>query len=370
MPEFIPITVDDALSALSKSNLTIFSLLQRVLQAGNTMVPPEIAAQRNDLVQKARDIAEMLIVNGGHLDQWALEYSTETYRREIVSLIQPLSGFHFNGKQACLEKLEAFSIDAMEKSMEKIIPHFFKLLGIILDADLDRRRSKPAGAEDADSEESDSSSGESENGRTETFASSNSEGGNDDEMGYDGESEGDGMEIDGAPRQQPAAKKKRRKRRTQNRSMRNAALLKIKRVLVAAIIGNSANERFNALQCVVGFFCDSKCVPEAVVELLSHMGVSVSTTTVHNMVTSLVKSAKLRLQTLPRSNIAYDNFDMDFKVAQPTPGNTGFHWSATSATFIPLRSAEPEDVKFTKELHATSPYNKDLDLNDPSCYLD
>jgi len=60
-------------------------------------------------------------------------------------------------------------------------------------------------------------------------------------------------------------------------------------MLITVIIGNSSNECFNALQCVIGFFLESKCAAEGRIELLAHMGVLVSTQTTCNMVQSLMK---------------------------------------------------------------------------------
>jgi hypothetical protein len=106
-------------------------------------------------------------------------------------------------------------------------------------------------------------------------------------------------------------------------------------VVIIVIMGHSSNERFNALQSVIGFFMESKCTPESVIELLAHIGVSVSTQTTQSMINSLTKSAAYRNKHLPPSMIIYDNFDMDFKVAQPTIGKAGSHTSMTSATFAP-----------------------------------
>jgi hypothetical protein len=133
-------------------------------------------------------------------------------------------------------------------------------------------------------------------------------------------------------------------------------------------MGNSSNKDFNALQCVVGFFLESKCTPEAIIELLAHMGVSVSTQTTRNMVNSLIRSARLRNKGLPPSMFIYDNFDLDFKVAQPTAGKAGTHVSMTSATFALYAGAGLGDLRFTKELYATSPFNKDLAPGDPRIY--
>jgi hypothetical protein len=64
----------------------------------------------------------------------------------------------------------------------------------------------------------------------------------------------------------------------------------------------------------------------------------------------------------------YDNFDMDFKVAQPVAGHQGLHMSATAATFAPYVDIEPGDLKFTKELHSMSRFNKDLQPDDPKIH--
>src|ERR1700676_684361 len=120
------------------------------------------------------------------------------------------------------------------------------------------------------------------------------------------------------------------------------------------IMGHSSNECFNVLQCIIGFFLESQCTPEGVIKLLVHIGVSVSTQTTRNMINSLTKSAAHRNKHSPSSMIIYDNFDMDFKVAQPTAGKAGSHTSMTSATFAPYAHGfVPGDLKLTKELHAT-----------------
>jgi len=100
-------------------------------------------------------------------------------------------------------------------------------------------------------------------------------------------------------------------------------------------MGHSSSKCFNALQCVIGFFLESKCTPEGVIKLLAHIGVSVSTQTTCNMINSLTKSAAHRNNDLLPSMIVYDNFDINFKVAQPTVGKAGLHTSMTSATFAP-----------------------------------
>ena len=78
--------------------------------------------------------------------------------------------------------------------------------------------------------------------------------------------------------------------------------------------------------CVIGFFLVSKCTPEGVIELLLMQ-------TTCNMFDSLTKSAAHRNKHSPSSMIIYDNFNVDFKVAQPTTGKASSHTSMTSTTF-------------------------------------
>jgi hypothetical protein len=138
--------------------------------------------------------------------------------------------------------------------------------------------------------------------------------------------------------------------------------------MITCILGHSSNEGFNAFQAIIEFFCDSKLVQEVICEMLAHMGVSVSLATTRNTVKSLRKHTNGRLNNLPPGNMIYDNFDMDFKVAQPVAGHQGIHISTTAATFAPYVDVEPGDLCFTKELHATSKYNKDLRPEDPRIY--
>ncbi|KAF8869013.1 hypothetical protein CPB85DRAFT_1162090, partial [Mucidula mucida] len=91
-----------------------------------------------------------------------------------------------------------------------------------------------------------------------------------------------------------------------------------KRVVILSILGNSSNERFNSLQSIIGFFLESKQCPEVIVELVSHMGVSVSLGSIQNMIDSLHAKARKRLESMENCNTIWDNFDMDFATAQPT----------------------------------------------------
>ncbi len=108
-----------------------------------------------------------------------------------------------------------------------------------------------------------------------------------------------------------------------------------KQVMILSVFGHSSNQKFNVFQAVIGFFLESKQCPEIILEMVAHMGISVSVQSVLWMVNSLSKKAEERMKTLGPSNNIYDNFDMEFPVAHPTPDHQKYHLSATAVTFTP-----------------------------------
>jgi hypothetical protein len=74
---------------------------------------------------------------------WTLKVARETYRAEIITLIHPQTGFHFRATHASLEQLENFSMVDMRKKIKEATPSLWELLGVLLDANLTRRRTAP-----------------------------------------------------------------------------------------------------------------------------------------------------------------------------------------------------------------------------------
>ena len=86
-----------------------------------------------------------------------------------------------------------------------------------------------------------------------------------------------------------------------------------------------------------------------------HASLSISLTTIHNMISSLSTKAHERLKSLSHNLLAsfvYDNFDMDFKSWMPTvekPGSTLTH--ATSAfAFLLAHGVVTDDLKCSEML--------------------
>ncbi|KAG2134981.1 hypothetical protein BD769DRAFT_1353025, partial [Suillus cothurnatus] len=144
-----------------------------------------------------------------------------------------------------------------------------------------------------------------------------------------------------------AFEKCRSRKRQCRAAERNSALLTIRAVVMISICLQTSNEQCNLLQGWLGFFMKSTCVPEKVVEVFAHAGLSISLTSIHNAVSSISKeiSSKIKheVRTL-QAGFAYDNFDIQFKAAQPTLEHRGCFVSATSATVIPLYGIDNDNV--------------------------
>jgi hypothetical protein len=182
-----------------------------------------------------------------------------------------------------------------------------ELFGILLDADPNRRRTVPSDEvmdEDVEMELADIA----------TAVSGNDEGSEEEESGDksghkadagDEETDNNGSNLPTSTSEPLLKKQHYCKQNCAQRNrillfivshsthfMKSSAYLQMKKcVLLVVIIGNSSNECFNALQCTISFFLKSKCAAKVIIELLAHMGISVSTQTICNMVQSLTKSA-------------------------------------------------------------------------------
>ncbi|KIK79759.1 hypothetical protein PAXRUDRAFT_160419, partial [Paxillus rubicundulus Ve08.2h10] len=100
--------------------------------------------------------------------------------------------------------------------------------------------------------------------------------------------------------------------------------------------------------------------PTQVIDVLSHAGLSTSASSINNVVNSLSKESmcaiKKSVQTL-QTAFAYDNFNIDFKTAQPTVEHQSTFFTQTSllmtsATTIPLYGVvDPADLRCLEQIH-------------------
>ena len=103
---------------------------------------------------------------------------------------------------------------------------------------------------------------------------------------------------------------------------------------------HSTNQRCNSLQSIIGVFLHACNTPDAVLELLAHLGVSISPSTISTAVSNLSKESSSNIQKLGRTLLtlyAYDNLDVDLKHLVPTvenPLNTLVH--LTTGSMLPV----------------------------------
>ncbi|KAF9003895.1 hypothetical protein BDQ17DRAFT_1241875, partial [Cyathus striatus] len=121
----------------------------------------------------------------------------------------------------------------------------------------------------------------------------------------------------------------------------------------------------NALQCVLGIFLHSCNAPEAVCELMSCIGLSISMTSINHAVNYLSHEANKEMHKLGQTFLtayAYDNLDIDLKHTVPTAEKT--HDTLvhlTTGTLIPLHEVTLGDLDCSEELWKSSLNNRSKD---------
>jgi len=126
----------------------------------------------------------------------------------------------------------------------------------------------------------------------------------------------------------------------------------------------SSNQNCNTFQSVVGIFLHSCNTPETAIDLLSRLGVSVSSKTISNATHSLSREAERGMKKLGHTLLAgyvYDNLDIDFKRSVSTvekPQDTLVH--LTTGTMLPLHHINLDDLDCADKLWKISPLNPEF----------
>ena len=142
-----------------------------------------------------------------------------------------------------------------------------------------------------------------------------------------------------------------------------------KTVTILSIIMHSRNRKVNAFETTIGLFLHSCRTPEKVINVLAHLGISISINSIHRAVDSLSAESASHIRALGQSLLvawAYDNFDVDLKSSAPTiekSGSTLRH--LTSALLYPLQhDVQLEDLKCSEELWKRSRLNPNAEIAD------
>ena len=88
-----------------------------------------------------------------------------------------------------------------------------------------------------------------------------------------------------------------------------------------SIMLQGTNQKCDQLKVVFGIFLHSCSTPEKAIDTLTHMGVSISIDSIHDMIHSLSLETYETLHKMGQTLLvayAYDNFDIDFKTHLPT----------------------------------------------------
>ncbi|KAJ3576995.1 hypothetical protein NP233_g2 [Leucocoprinus birnbaumii] len=342
---------------------------------------------------------------------YMMGYATAELKQQLEALTKSDAGYHFTAQNVSTEQIEACNIAKLSKGMERIAPDVWSLLGHLLLADPDiirkrewarKKKAKKACVkpqkvvkdiasveeqpmedeiEDLENhEESDMSMDmdnertddcdiedihdgdktlvESEDDELQESSSEDSRRDNSDSESVDEESDEEELDVgdsDEDSDEEDLGEVEDDSEETPDDSLsvlerRDAELLCIKKIVCMSVFMHSTNHRCNTLQAMVGLFLQSCCAPETVVELLAHLGLSISTTTIQRAVSSLSakSAAKIRAAGSTLTTMyAYDNLDFYLKHATPTMENT--HDTdlthVTSASEFPLyHGVTPEDL--------------------------
>ncbi|KAH9919663.1 hypothetical protein B0H21DRAFT_702085 [Amylocystis lapponica] len=270
--------------------------------------------------------------------RWACDYVKATCASEVTALVQKQTGLHFNARGATNTQLETFAISEIAKTMLTVAPRLWDMTGVLLEANpaLGRRDGNIRSGHDYGGPDLDMSSINSDEYWKDEFDLP------DVEM-ESGETRG--------VAQGPASA-----------SDSEDEYWRHKKVVCISIMMQSTHQRCNALQSMVGIFLHSCNAPEAIVELLSRIGISVSRSAIDDAISSLSREAASDIKELGRTcctAYAYDNFDVDIKHVTPTvekPQDTLLH--LTSGTLLRLdHGVTTEDLQCSEELWKKSDVN-------------
>lgn len=225
---------------------------------------------------------------------------------EVSSLAEKESGWHISANHAHARQLEHFNISEMSRKMLQQAPVLSRLIGMLLDSGPVRTTRQSRFADEKIQFELGLNPASVDTGR-------------DDEDEYwwaadlnmdDGNIASSMEGGDSAKPDVPGAAGRAEQLRKSHRKAieRGSTLLDIvsaiqlcgrlcccahapyrlqRRVVIISILMFTTNQKFNALAATMGMFFHPTSTPELVVEVFAHAGLSVSITTIHNMVNSL-----------------------------------------------------------------------------------
>ncbi|KAF8969024.1 hypothetical protein BDZ97DRAFT_1654271 [Flammula alnicola] len=183
------------------------------------------------------------MIEGTAVKTWAINVTRESYALELQMLVEESPEWRFSALHASSRKVEEFKIDEMARKIKTRAPVLWNLLGSLLSTS---NRSTPDENPMEEDESSDSELWE-----------------------HFGDIDLEGMIEMIKDDNQGSARKHRR-------AAKKEAILTVKRVVIISILMQGRNQKTNALESIIGIFLHSCRTPEKVIDLLAHMGISIS----------------------------------------------------------------------------------------------
>ncbi|OCH86114.1 hypothetical protein OBBRIDRAFT_738596, partial [Obba rivulosa] len=260
---------------------------------------------------------------------WAIATVKRLCKNELTALAHKNTGLHFNATKASEEQLQEFETELLAETMQTRAPVAWELFGALLEANTTlanrRRKRKHKPCQRATRQASPHSSQPAETGDA---------------------------DVEMPPAAQNSHKDQGRCKKEHVR----------KSVLCMSIMLQSTNQRYNALQTMVGIFLHACSAPKAVIDLLSRLGLSISRSAINYAINHLSADSARQIEKLGRtllSQKAYDNFDVELKHLVPTvekPHDTLLH--LTSGMLIKLEHGVVlDDLCCSDELWLNSIHN-------------
>lgn len=302
----------------------IISLLKNAELTDNT--PVEEMAQRLDEILGAmkqnKDTSPQLL-------KWANEHVQSTYASEILTLVRTTQGFHFGARKATAAELGAIDIDTIASNMRELAPELWDLLGLLLLADpvsnerRTRAREKRQEKKKEAKERAAKATAKDRDGdvtmasiEPENLESANKDADEEDywedmadpadifndQSGEESEEEEEGLKNSAAEREKALITIVRLLHPVSRSSKLNSGQ---KKVVCISVMMHSTNQRCNSLQTLLGIFLHACNAPQTVVELMAHLGVSISTTAINHAVDSVVDIGYTHVYDL---QVAYSYF--------------------------------------------------------------
>ncbi|KAG1797700.1 uncharacterized protein HD556DRAFT_1233126 [Suillus plorans] len=292
--------LNNVLQCLEVNRMTISDFIKQLLQSTDKI---HHSAKKN-LVQQGSEICTHLYQypdTRTSISLWAYEVVREVLGAEIKDLVRKENGLHFRAKSATTEQLEHSFMPRVAEKIRRHAPTIWRLIYSLLEASDERRSTGKAMVD--------------EMVMTEVFADAERDLG---EIGGD-----NGVDESTSDTSDEQRNDSREHRTHVQVEARNTTLQIIKTVVCISIILQSSNERCNYLQGLLGIFFHSTGVPQKVIDVLAHAGLSISVTSIHNAVHSMSKEIAANIKQGIRSlkvSFAYDLTSSPLSVRFPTLG--------------------------------------------------